>query len=111
MERTFLPEISVGHFQMSLIDGAAHDLATAWAAAYPALGISSNQYVLLIDVEGNNVRYKDTGDVPTAALGGRIIKDTQLVYTAAVASRANLQFIAETAANCKVNITIYKHVV
>lgn len=126
MDRTFIPEIAVGIIPVDLTGGGVVTLATAWAAAQVAGsmplttatgpgrgGINDWQYILLIDCEGNNVRYRadanTDGGLPTANSGNRIIKDTQLIYTAA--SRDNLKFIAEVAATCKLTIGVYRHVV
>lgn len=125
MDRTFIPEIAVGVIPVDLSGGGVVTLAAAWAAAQAANtmppttatgtargGIDDWQYILLIDCEGNNARYRCdglSGGAPTAVLGGRIIKDTQFVYTGA--SRSNMQFIAEVAANCKLSITVFRHVV
>lgn len=128
MDRTFIPEIAVGLIPVDLTGGGVVTLAAAWTAAQvagtmplatvvaPAAGrgnIDDWQYILLIDCEGNNVRYRNDansdGGLPTATLGGRILKDTQFIYTGA--SRSSLKFIAETAALCKLSITVYRHVV
>jgi hypothetical protein len=106
MDRLFVPEIPVGFFQADLADGVVHTLAALWLAALPALDINAGQFVLVIDCEGNNARYRADGTDPTAAIGNRIIKDTGFVYTGT--GRSNIKFIAETAANCKLNIGVYQ---
>ena len=112
MKRSFIPEIAVGYFQITDLTSAVN-LATAWATAQgsdsrlPA--ITAHQYILLIDAEGANVRWRNDRDnttPPTATVGARLIQDTQLVYTANDLS--TLQFIQE-AATAKLNIQIFRH--
>lgn len=113
MERTFIPEIPVGSFQISNL-AAAITLAAAWTAAQAGdariPSMTAGQYVLVIDAEGGNVRWRndsDTSVAVTGATGNRIIQDTGLVYTANGLS--TLQFIQETGFTSKLNVQIYKH--
>jgi hypothetical protein len=111
MERTFIPEVCVGFFQIADLS-VAITLETAWAEAQvanPELpDIDQYQYLLMLDAEVANVRYRADGTAPTASVGNRIIEDTQLIYTAA--TRTTLTFIAEEA-GAKLNIGIYRHTV
>lgn len=112
MERTFIPEIAVGFFQIDLTDANVHHLDVEWAAARlatPTLpDINARQYLLLLDCEGANTRYRADGVDPGATVGNRIIQDTQFVFTGA--SRTTLSFIQETA-GAKLNVGVYAHVV
>jgi hypothetical protein len=47
----------------------------------------------VIDVEAENVRWRDDGTNPTATVGMRIIADTELVYSGDLSA---IKFIAET---------------
>ncbi len=105
MERTFIPELAVGYFQIADL-AAAVNVGTAWAAALPAIAVGSGQFILLLDAEGGNVRWRNDGTDPTSAIGGRIIQDTQMVYTANNIS--TLSLIAETV-GAKMNVSIFKH--
>lgn len=114
MERTFVPEIAVGFFQITDLS-AAVNLATAWAAAVVAdarlPASTAHQYVILIDAEGGNVRWRndsDTSVAVTGTVGARLIQDTSMVYTANNIS--TLQFIRESASQTpKLNVQIFRH--
>jgi hypothetical protein len=115
MERTFIPEQPVGSFQISNL-AAAITMAAAWTAAQGTdariPSINAAQYILVIDAEGGNVRWradKDTTVAITGATGNRIIQDTGLVYTGN--SLSTLQFIQETGFTSKLNVQIFKHAI
>jgi hypothetical protein len=109
MERLFVPEISIGYFQITdLTTAGGVGLATAWAAAFPNNGITAGQYILVIDAEGGNVRWRSDAGAPTVAVGSRLIQDTSMIFTAN--NPSGLRFLQEVGAAgaVKLNVSVFQ---
>jgi len=69
------------------------------------LTVPDKTVLAVIQPEAQNVRYRDDGVAPTAAIGMKLIANDFLFYTGDMAA---IRFIEE-AASAKLNITYYRN--
>lgn len=90
---------SLGYTQLTSLAGAS--LLGALVGGIPA---GTEQ--VLVQAEAQNVRYRDDGTAPTAAVGMLLVVNT--VYTLSVA-QLGVAKVIEAAASAKLNVTFYGH--
>lgn len=85
-------------------DALGYQQITNLAAAVPIPAIVKGTETVLLQPETQNVRYRDDGTDPTAAVGMLLVVNT--IYEFTVAQLASMKFI-EAAASAKLNISAY----
>lgn len=99
---------SKGFGQITGIDAAAKGLTAAAAALTPANTIPADTIVhgyVLCQAEAQNVRWRDDGTDPTAAVGNLLLAGESMDYRGKFAA---LKFIAAVA-GASVNVTFYSN--
>lgn len=104
MEKDFVAESSRGYFQSS----AAQFNTAALVSVITGLNaiLSQGVVMLIIQAEGQAMRWRDDGTAPTASVGMIIPAGGELLYTAR--NYQSLQLISITA-GALVNVTAYAH--
>ena len=77
---------------------------TVLTASVGFASIPTGSETVLVQAEAQNVRYRDDGTDPTAAIGMILVTNT--IYEFTVAQFARMRFI-EVAATAKLNISFY----
>lgn len=88
--------------QGHLVPNGFQQITTVSAAV--GLTVPDGTKLAMIQAESQNVRWRDDGTNPTAAIGMKLVANDILVYTGVMSA---IKFIEETV-SAKLNITYYK---
>lgn len=88
--------------QGHLVPNGFQQITTVSAAV--GLTVPDGTKLAMIQAESQNVRWRDDGTNPTAAIGMKLVANDILVYTGVMSA---IKFIEETG-SAKLNITYYK---